>query len=116
MVVLALTSLLLAPWKGADLPTATSSAVKYQLTVRDDPRKKINLQATVGEKGWLAAFCDNRICSPNKITVVIPESGELRLQFELIREDDKAEPLHSFVVSSDTGRSIYTMLHGGMIP
>ena len=106
IAMLAVTTLLLSPWKGADLPTTTSTAVKYRLTVKDVPGADVHLRATGIAEGWIAAFCNNKICSPNQIHQTIPASGSAMLQFELIREDDKASKTSGATIESDGGASI----------
>ncbi len=106
MLTFAITTLLLAPWKGADLPTSTHSAVKYQLTVKDAPGAAVHLRATRVANGWIGAFCDNRVCSPNQLHTTIPSSGSLVLQFELIREEDSAPKTSTAVIESENGRPL----------
>jgi hypothetical protein len=103
MLTFALTTLLLTPWKGADLPTATKSAVKYQLTIKDAPRTAVHLRATHVAQGWIAAFCDNRVCSPGQVHETIPQSGSVVLQFELIQEEDSAPKTSGAIIESDGG-------------
>ena len=106
MLAFAVTTLLLSPWKGADLPTATKSAVKYQLTIKDAPGTAIHLRATRVADGWIAAFCDNRVCSPGQVQETMPASGKVVLQFELIREEDSAPRSSAAVIESDSGPSV----------
>ncbi|MBV8638864.1 MAG: hypothetical protein JO322_12345 [Candidatus Eremiobacteraeota bacterium] len=106
MLIFAVTTLFLAPWKGADLPTATSAAIKYQLTIKDAPATAVHLRATHVADGWIAAFCDHRVCSPGQLQTTIPSSGKIVIQFELIREDDSAARGSGAVIESDGGRSI----------
>jgi hypothetical protein len=106
IAVLAATTLLLAPWKGADLPTAASSAVKYRLTVKDAPGAVVHLHATGVADGWIAAFCNNRVCSPNQVAQTIPKSGSVMLQFELIREENNGPKKSGAVIESDAGGSV----------
>lgn len=106
MLLFALTTLLLSPWRGADLPTATKSAVKYQLTIKDAPGTAVNLRATHVADGWIAAFCDNRVCSPRQVHETMPASGKVMLQFELIREEDSAARASGAVIESEAGQSV----------
>lgn len=80
----------IAPWNGGDLPTATSAAAKYRLTVAGTAQSVAHLRTAGVAPGWIAAFCNARICSPNAIDVTLPASGRTTLQFELIREDERA--------------------------
>ncbi len=95
--------LALSPWHGKDLPTATQAAVKYRLTVAGEPGQTVHLKATGVERGWIAAFCDTRVCSPEQVTETIPGSGKASVQFELIREEDSAPHRSAAVIIGDNG-------------
>ena len=104
--VLALAALTLAPWSGSDLPTATQAAAKYRLTIAGSPGKNVHLHATGVAKGWIAAFCDRRVCSPTQVNERIPKSGRVVVQFELIRETQDAPHSSGAVIHSDDGRAL----------
>jgi hypothetical protein len=104
--VLALIALTLKPWDGADLPTATQAAVKYRLTISGEPGSTLSLKTTGVATGWIAAFCDNRVCSPSEVSEIIPKSGRVALQFELIREDDHAVHSTGAQIHSSDGQTI----------
>lgn len=106
MFVLALTTLLVAPWHGKDLPTASYAAAKYRLTVRDVPGSTVQLRATHVAPGWIAAFCDTRVCSPGHVAETIPASGSVMLQFELIREEDRAPHSSGATIVPDRGAAV----------
>lgn len=91
----------IAPWSGKDLPTSTSSAAKYRLTVAGTPGSTVHLRTSRVANGWIAAFCNNRICSPNAIEQSVPASGTLTLQFELIREETSAPHVTAAVIHAD---------------
>mgnify|MGYP001163432394 CR=1 FL=1 len=105
-VASSVTHLRVNPWSGASLATATSAAVKYRLRVAGTPNATISLHADGVAKGWLAAFCTPKVCSPMRVDVTLPASGQAVYQFELIREEPGA-PAHSGarILSSD-GASI----------
>lgn len=100
MIALALTTLLLTPWTGRDLPTASAAARKYRLTIAAAPGSAVDVRATGVAEGWIAAFCDDRICSPGHVKETIPASGTMQLQFELIREDEHAPASSGAVLRS----------------
>jgi hypothetical protein len=104
--VLALAALTLTPWRGSDLPTATQAAAKYRLTLTGTPGKTVHLSVTGVADGWIAAFCDNRVCSPTRVTETIPKSGQVVVQFELIRETDDAPHASGAVIRSDDGHAV----------
>jgi len=94
MIAVLLAALTVQPWHGTDLPTATQAAAKYRVTVSGAPGTTVRLVASGIEKGWIGAFCDMRVCSPNRVNEIVPPGGSATLQFELIREEDGA-PAHS---------------------
>ena len=103
--ILALAALAISPWSGHDLPTATQAAAKYRLQVSGAPGTTVELQATGVADGWIAAFCNDRVCSPTHVSETIPVSGRAVVQFELIREtDDAPHQSGATIRSSDGGR------------
>ena len=107
MVALILAAMGISPWSGTDLPTATEAAAKYRLTVSGKPGTTVHLNTSGVAQGWIAAFCDMRVCSPTQVSEVIPKSGSIVVQFELIRETDDA-PHHSgaVITGSDGSRLV----------
>jgi hypothetical protein len=104
MFAITLAAIMISPWNGAYLPTVTESAATYRLTLRGKPNSTIRLSASDIAPGWIAAFCDHRICSPMQVEERIPKSGELVIAFELIRETDDA-PHRSGAVIKGSDRS-----------
>jgi hypothetical protein len=100
------TQLSIQPWTGTELSTTSAAAAKYRLTVTGTPDSAVHLQASGVADGWLAAFCTPKICSPQRVDVAIPSSGETVLQFELIRESDTAPTRSGATISDDGGASV----------
>jgi len=100
------THLAIEPWHGPDLPTATHANAKYQLTISGAPNTTVHLRATGIANGWIAAFCNTRVCSPESVDQTIPQSGRATLQFELIREDPKAASSTRATIVSDDGSAV----------
>ncbi|MBV8489281.1 MAG: hypothetical protein JO199_02035 [Candidatus Eremiobacteraeota bacterium] len=100
------THLTLQTWKGKDLSTASSEAVKYRLDVRGTPNATLHLDASHVAQGWIAAFCTPKVCSPNSVDVTLPASGRAEYQFELIREDDTAAHRSGAVITSADGATV----------
>jgi hypothetical protein len=90
MLALIALVLTIAPWHGKDLPTATAAAAKYKLTVTGTPGTIAHLRTSNVAHGWIAAFCNDRVCSPGRVDQPIPANGTVTLQFELIREVESA--------------------------
>jgi len=107
MLLVLLATIGISPWNGADLPTATQAAAKYRLTVSGKPGQTVRLTTSNVAPGWIAAFCDTRVCSPTRLTEVIPKSGSVVVQFELIREtQDAPHRSGALIVASDGSRVI----------
>ncbi len=100
------THLSIQPWTGSDLQTTTSAAAKYRLEVTGKPQAVIHLLASGVASGWLAAFCTSKVCSPERVDVAIPASGQAVLQFELIRESDTASKRSGATIRDDGGAGV----------
>lgn len=96
----------ISAWHGHDLPTATPSAVKYRLRIAAKPGTLVHLRTSGVSTGWIAAFCDNRVCSPAQLTEKIPKSGVAVVQFELIREGEGAPRRTRVVVRASDAESL----------
>ena len=110
MIVVALalaTHLSIAPWKGADPKNAIAGATKYRLTVAGEPGAHVHVRATGAAKGWVAAFCTDKVCSPDQTMLDLPASGQADIQFELVRDDETA-PLKSgtVLIRTDDGAKV----------
>jgi hypothetical protein len=97
------TRLQLTPWHAANLPTTTSAAVKYLLTVRGVPHAHVHLRARYVAKGWIAAFCTQKVCSPDQTMLDLNAKGTSAIEFELIRNDSTASHSTGATVVSDDG-------------
>jgi hypothetical protein len=104
MIALLLATMMISPWNGAILPTVTDSAATYRLTIDGKPDTTVHLSASDVASGWIAAFCDTRICSPTQVDERIPKSGQVVIAFELIRETDDA-PHRSGAIIKGSDRS-----------
>jgi hypothetical protein len=106
LAVSSATRLSIQPWTGNDLQATTSAAAKYRLEVAGKPQSVIRLQASGVASGWLAAFCTSKICSPERVDVTIPASGQAVVQFELIRESDSAPKQSTATISENGGARV----------
>src|SRR5580658_4383167 len=100
------TRLSVQPWTGSEFQTTSAATAKYRLKVTGTPDSVVHLQASGVANGWLAAFCTPKFCSPQRIEVAIPSSGESVLQFELIRESDTAPKRSGATISENGGASV----------
>ena len=95
------TALSIAPWTGADLPGSLSSTLKYRLIVAKSPSAKIDLRALGLPKGWIASFCADGLCSPNHVSIVLPDSGVKTYEFQLVPSGSSRKPGAVRVSSAD---------------
>jgi hypothetical protein len=94
------------PWTGSDFQTTSSGAAKYRLEIAGKPNAPVHLRATSVAQGWLAAFCTPRLCSPERIEMQLPKSGNAVVQFELIRESDNAPKRSGATITGTDGASV----------
>jgi hypothetical protein len=105
-MILAVITLALAPWTGPDPAAASQAQAKYKLSISAPANSTVHLRTDKVASGWIAAFCNNKVCSPNQVTQVMPASGKAELQFELIREDDNAVKKTGATIISDDGATV----------
>lgn len=110
-MMLAIAALALAPWSGPDLTASATAQAKYRLTISAPANSSVHLRAENVAKGWIAAFCNGRVCSPNQVTQDIPASGKIAIQFELIREEASAPKASGATIKSDDGASLEVKPH-----
>jgi hypothetical protein len=100
------THLSIQPWTGSDFQVTTSAAAKYRLEVSGRPNTSVRLRALGVASGWIAAFCTPRVCSPQRVDVELPRSGQAVVQFELIRESDNAPKQSGATIIDNDGASV----------
>jgi hypothetical protein len=97
------TYLTVKPWTGSDFQVTSTNAAKYRLEVSGKPNATVALRALGVAQGWLAAFCTPKLCSPQRIAVALPHSGQAVVQFELIREAENAPKESDATIADDNG-------------
>jgi thiol-disulfide isomerase/thioredoxin/tetratricopeptide (TPR) repeat protein len=95
------TALSIVPWTGPDLPGSIASTLKYRLIVAKTPNAKIDLTALGLRPGWVASFCADGLCSPNRVSVVLPASGVKTFEFQLVPPGSSRSPGTVRVTTSD---------------
>lgn len=78
------TNVSLTKWTGPDLPGSVASTLKYRLVVVSPPSQHVTLAASGLKAGWVASFCSDRLCSPNRVTFDAPSTGVKTYEFQLI--------------------------------
>jgi hypothetical protein len=57
-------------------------------------------------RGWIAAFCTPRLCSPQQVDAVLPASGRSVYAFDLFRETSSAPKQGGVTIRSADGASV----------
>ncbi|MBD5653611.1 MAG: tetratricopeptide repeat protein, partial [Candidatus Eremiobacteraeota bacterium] len=78
------TALSVVPWTGPDLPGSVASTLKYRLIVASAPNGKLDLRTIGLRPGWVASFCADGLCSPNRVSFALPDSGVKTYEFQLV--------------------------------
>jgi hypothetical protein len=107
---LAIITLVLAPWHGPSLPTATPGAVKYKLTVRGTPAQRIDLSASGLPSGWVASFCTPTLCSPFRYSMQLDGRGTGFIEFQAIRTDHSAPKHIRIMVTASGAKPLHVMM------
>jgi len=76
--------LALEPWTGPNLPGSVSSTYRYRLVAVAQPGTNVRLGTKGLHSGWIASFCQDRLCSPNSVTFVMPSEGVKTYEFQLV--------------------------------
>jgi hypothetical protein len=100
------THLAVEPWTGSDFQVTSGAAAKYRLEVNGKPNDSIRLSARRVAPGWLAAFCTPKLCSPQRVDVALPRSGQAVFQFELIRQAAGAPKRSGATITGSDGASV----------
>jgi tetratricopeptide (TPR) repeat protein/thiol-disulfide isomerase/thioredoxin len=82
----------IAPWTGADLPGSVASTIKYRLIVAAPAKTQVTLRATGLRPDWVASFCTDGLCSPQRVSFTSPPSGVTTYEFQLIPPQAGARP------------------------
>jgi hypothetical protein len=78
-------------------PDAVASTLKYRLVIRASAGKHVVLDALGLRVGWIASFCSDELCSPDRVTFEMPASGVKIYEFQLIPPRPGALPGKIFV-------------------
>lgn len=81
-----------AKWTGPDLPGSVASTLKYRLVIRASAGKHVVLDALGLHVGWIASFCSDKLCSPDRVTFEMPAGGIKTYEFQLIPPHPGAVP------------------------
>ena len=95
------TRVALAPWVGADLPGSAASTIRYRLVAVAPAGSAVSLDTKGLKPGWVASFCQDRICSPNRVAFTMPPDGVKTYEFQLIPPGPGAAPGRILIGAND---------------
>ena len=85
-------TLTVARWTGADLPGSLKTSFRFRVVVAAPPGRSLTLSTSAIPQGWVAAFCAHGLCSPRRVSFVVPETGLETYEFQLIPPRAAAKP------------------------
>ena len=86
-MIAALTAALSLWEASSQLPSSVPNARKYAVSVSAKPGTRVFLRSGTLPHNWIASFCTQRLCAPTQVSIVIPASGTLRTEFQVIPDD-----------------------------
>jgi len=86
------THLALTPWTGPNLPGSVTSTYRYRLVAVAPAGTAVNLETKGLQPNWIASFCQDRLCSPNKVSFTMPPEGVKTYEFQLVPPSAGASP------------------------
>ena len=96
-------SVSLAPWTGADLPGSIPSTLKYRLVATGPAGKTMTLRASGLPKGWVASFCTDRVCAPNRVVFAVPASGVKVIEFQVVPDGPRPAVNPTVTIDANAG-------------
>ncbi len=96
------TAIALTKWTGVDLPGSVASTYRYRLVTVAPPAKSVTLGTKLLKPGWIASFCQDRLCSPNTVTFTMPAQGVKTYEFQLVAPTPNATPGRVAVGAADS--------------
>jgi thiol-disulfide isomerase/thioredoxin len=96
------THVALAPWTGANLPGSGTSTIRYRLVAVAPAGQSVSLGTKGLKAGWIASFCQDRLCSPNTVTFTMPSEGVKTYEFQLIPPQPGLDPGPVLVGATDS--------------
>jgi thiol-disulfide isomerase/thioredoxin len=85
-------TLSIAPWTGPDLPGSVASTLKYRLIVASAADAAVTLRAGGLARDWVASFCADGLCSPERVSFHAPSTGVKTYEFQLVPPETGAHP------------------------
>ncbi|HEY5349679.1 MAG TPA: hypothetical protein VIJ64_08095, partial [Candidatus Lustribacter sp.] len=93
------------PWTGPDLPGSLASTLKYRLIVASGGDAAVSLHAAGLARDWVASFCADGLCSPQRVSFRAPPSGVKTYEFQLVPPAPNARP-GNVTVSAAGGNTV----------
>ena len=96
-------TLALGPYAGQPLPGSVAGTTKFSLRIDGAPRATVALHTVGLPRGWVATFCTKVVCSPFRVSLTLPASGEQVIELQLIHNDPRTPAPRRVVVSTSKG-------------
>lgn len=82
--------LALGPYDGPPLPGSIPDTVKFAVRVRGAAGAPVRLRAVGVPRGYIASFCTPRVCSRDRVDLVVGLSGRERIELQFIKNEATA--------------------------
>jgi hypothetical protein len=106
-------TLALAPFSGRSIPGSVPGSTKFVLHVHGSPGATVRLRAVRVPKGYVASFCTDRVCSPFRVSLALPNSGRELIEVQLIENvADSAKPQVLEIAADDGHTAIIAFSRG----
>ena len=96
-------ALALGPYSGPLLPGSIAGTTKFSLRVDGAPLATVALHAVGLPHGWVATFCTKVVCSPFRVSLTLPASGEQVIELQLIHNNPRTPAPRRVVVWTSRG-------------
>ncbi len=97
------TRIALGGYHGPALAGAVPGTQAFGVTVRGAAGARVRIRAIDVPAGSLASFCTRTVCAPFAVRLVLPASGTVTIELQIIKNDRDARPPTIVTVATDDG-------------
>ncbi len=90
MAAILVATLALGPYDGPPLPGSIPETVKFAVRVRGASGATVRLHAIGVPRGYIASFCTPRVCSRDRVDLVLGTNGRERIELQFIKNEPTA--------------------------
>lgn len=95
-----------APVLALVLAISPAPHARYTVSVHGAPRRHVTLRAAGVPGGWVASFCNDRLCSPFSYDMNLDARGLGRIELQAVRTGDTAPHRIRFFVESTGAKPV----------